>query len=246
MSTLLLVQLLPDREAMARWAGAQGLLRATHGQQQADDDGYLLHALLSAAFGAHAPKPFVDRQPMRDNRILGYVSASTAAISELPYPKPLIARALGWDRMSTREMPALWRAGRKLSFEVRARPIVRSRDADSNSIDEIDIAPYRARREPHITREQAYAEWLARELARGGAASLTQFFLNAFKRSRVVRKTHADARRAITVEGPDAWFSGHLRVEDGDAFAALLHRGVGRHRAFGFGCLVIAPPGVLA
>lgn len=246
MSSLSLVQMLPDREAMARWAGAQGLLRPAANQQQPDDDGYILHALLSAAFGAHAPKPFVDRQPKRDNRILGYVCAKPGDIDALPYPDPLIGRALGWDRKSAREMPDAWRNGRELSFEVRARPIIRSRSGDSRAIDEIDIAPYRARREPDITREQAYADWLAREFARGNAASLTQFALTAFRRSRVLRKTHGDARRAISIEGPDAWFAGHLRIQDASAFSALLQRGVGRHRAFGFGCLVVAPPGVLA
>ena len=45
---------------------------------------------------------------------------------------------------------------------------------------------------------------------------------------------------------PDAWLRGHLEIRDGEAFSALLQRGVGRHRAFGYGCLLIAPRGVLA
>jgi CRISPR system Cascade subunit CasE len=43
-------------------------------------------------------------------------------------------------------------------------------------------------------------------------------------------------------EGPDAVLEGVLEVVDGEAFAALLRRGVGRHRAFGFGMLLLRPP----
>jgi len=32
-------------------------------------------------------------------------------------------------------------------------------------------------------------------------------------------------------------------VQDPQAFAALLARGLGRHRSFGYGCLLLAPPG---
>jgi CRISPR system Cascade subunit CasE len=36
-------------------------------------------------------------------------------------------------------------------------------------------------------------------------------------------------------------FSGLLQVEDAAAFTALLARGIGRHRAFGFGMLLLKP-----
>jgi CRISPR system Cascade subunit CasE len=35
---------------------------------------------------------------------------------------------------------------------------------------------------------------------------------------------------------------GELTVADPDAFSALLARGVGRHRAFGYGMLLLRPP----
>ncbi|MEE8524028.1 MAG: type I-E CRISPR-associated protein Cas6/Cse3/CasE [Thermoanaerobaculia bacterium] len=44
-------------------------------------------------------------------------------------------------------------------------------------------------------------------------------------------------------ERPDALLTGTLEVTDPDAFATLLARGVGRHRAFGFGMLLLRPPG---
>ena len=40
---------------------------------------------------------------------------------------------------------------------------------------------------------------------------------------------------------PDATLQGTLAVVDSGAFQALLARGVGRHRAFGFGMLLLRP-----
>ena len=37
--------------------------------------------------------------------------------------------------------------------------------------------------------------------------------------------------------------TGTLTVTDPQAFAALLSGGVGRHAAFGFGMLLLSPPG---
>ncbi|MFG1478963.1 type I-E CRISPR-associated protein Cas6/Cse3/CasE [Xanthobacter sp. V4C-4] len=35
---------------------------------------------------------------------------------------------------------------------------------------------------------------------------------------------------------------GTLSVRDAEAFGVLLARGVGRHRAFGYGMLLLSPP----
>jgi CRISPR system Cascade subunit CasE len=43
-------------------------------------------------------------------------------------------------------------------------------------------------------------------------------------------------------EGPDATMSGTLRIDDPSAFASALSHGIGRHRTFGFGMLLLAPP----
>ena len=49
------------------------------------------------------------------------------------------------------------------------------------------------------------------------------------------------SRRLRWVEGPDTVMSGELQTSDPDAFARLLARGIGRHRAFGFGMLLLRP-----
>ncbi len=106
-----------------------------------------------------------------------------------------------------------------------------------------DIKPHRA---------DVYAEWLAQQL--GSAASLHGEApeLMCFRRSRVLRGAGRGAGakggtgRGIGgrgIEGPEALLYGTLEVEDGPAFAKLVARGVGRHRAFGLGMLLLRPGG---
>lgn len=106
-----------------------------------------------------------------------------------------------------------------------------------------------------VTREAVYTDWLAQRL--DGAATIEHALLRDFRRTRTRRSTHAGqgaggggggnagtaAPRTRPVEGPDAVMTGTLAVTDADAFADLLARGVGRHAAFGFGMLLLAPPG---
>ena len=101
-----------------------------------------------------------------------------------------------------------------------------------------------------LTREQVYAQWLADHLKtrsrqdqgkdlplKGGANLDTESVtLVSFQRTRAHRKLH---RRHI--EGPDAVMRGILTVTDPDAFAETLAHGIGRHRAYGYGMLLLRP-----
>ena len=152
--------------------------------------------------------------------------------------------------MVAKAMPTQWREGERLSFEVRVAPVVRSRSARPDAIVEVDAAYHASLAgEAPGDREQAYGRWLQRELARGGAAALQGWRSHAFGLTRVARRAQAEAGvvgRSLS-QGllPDLTVRGELTVGDGAAFAALLARGLGRHRAFGYGCLLLAPAGVL-
>jgi CRISPR system Cascade subunit CasE len=69
--------------------------------------------------------------------------------------------------------------------------------------------------------------------------------MEQFRMLDVMRKTQKgemdEPRRQRAVGGPDALLVGQLRVIDPDAFADLIARGVGRHRSFGFGLLMLRP-----
>lgn len=240
--SLTLLRLRPDRAALARWA-------ARHRLVEGDDTGYAWHGALRAVYGDAAPRPFVDRLSRDADELLAYsTQPAPALLSRLQQADllPLLRLALQPERADARVLPTQFASGRELSFEVRVRPVRRSRQgARSGSVDEIDVAVPAALQ--GLDRESAYVQWLTTELARGEAAVLLGARLQGFRRLRVQRVARGAGQRHVHhVEGPDAWMQGHLRVRDSAAFAQLLERGIGRHRAFGYGCLLLARPGVLA
>ena len=138
-------------------------------------------------------------------------------------------------------MPAAWRNGRRLGFEVRTCPVVRGeRERDAYLI---EVERAKAASETPISREEIYARWLTRLLERDGAARVVTGSLSlvGFRRVRVLRQAHAQRPRRQSVERPDALMTGELEVGDSERFLHLLARGVGRHRTFGFGMLLLRP-----
>ena len=88
------------------------------------------------------------------------------------------------------------------------------------------------------TREQVYRDWLQGQIERRGGASLDldSTRLVSYQRTRAYRKSH---RRHT--EGPDAVLQGVLTVTEPSAFTALLAHGIGRHRSYGYGMLLLRP-----
>jgi CRISPR system Cascade subunit CasE len=92
-----------------------------------------------------------------------------------------------------------------------------------------------------VDREAVYREWLADHLARQGGVTIRTSRVKAFQRARLVRRTQGAERQAHLAERPDVVLDGELLVADPADFAKMLARGVGRHRAFGFGMLLLKP-----
>lgn len=63
--------------------------------------------------------------------------------------------------------------------------------------------------------------------------------LEGFRIVRLLRKAEGAGRRDFLA--PQAKLGGILTVQDGTAFQTLLARGIGRHRAFGYGMLLLRP-----
>ena len=90
-----------------------------------------------------------------------------------------------------------------------------------------------------VDREQTYREWLGQRLGGAGGARLIEGRLLGFKRERMVRRTTGPDRRSSNLERPDALIEGVLEVIESNAFSTLLKGGIGRHRAFGYGMLLL-------
>lgn len=243
-----------DVNAFHRWAGSRDLIA-----QNTFDIGYALHCLLVESFGSDlAPKPFramISRptpNQRRNGTFYGYTQCDAAALcaAAAMYADPLQSKILPASRIESKPMPTTWQIDQRLGFEVLIRPVVRpkkrrlnTRDGIRHSGAETDVWQWEASQYPQRTmarsREDVYIEWLAAQLARRGGAELDKSAtrLQSFQRVRAVRK-----HRSHTTEGPHAVLQGTLAVTDVDAFTSLIAHGIGRHRAYGYGMLLLRPP----
>ncbi len=172
--------------------------------------------------------------------------------------------------LATRAVPAL-PSGTRLAFRARVCPTVRTkrpapgetarrsraRDVDAwlaERLGDWRALPPSEWPEPfdvHADRERVYRTWLSRELGTprpdakplaidAPAAEVVDAKLVEF-RSEPFRRDRPRTPRSSPAKRPNAVLAGTLRVVDPTAFRALLARGVGRHRAYGFGMLVLRP-----
>jgi CRISPR system Cascade subunit CasE len=236
--TFQLMRMQPDSVALAAWAIRHGVLSPD------GDYGYALHGLLSAAFGEQAPRPF--RYMGNKQGLLAYTLENLETLRQhASLATPDVARALGLDALDARPFPSAWKEGQTLGFEVRVRPVIRAKDGRERDafLHAADAIPA-AEGDGIAQRALIYGDWLTKHFAVDGAAKTVQAQMEEFRLTRVLRKAGTGQngkRKSHAVTGPDTVFKGQLQVGNPDAFARLLARGVGRHRAFGFGMLLLKP-----
>ena len=218
------------------------------GDKRLADPDHAMHCLLTEGFGELAPKPFrlITPRGQSTGFLYGYARADAAALRDAAasYADPEHCRALPPEKLDSKTMPADWPPGKRLGFEVRVRPTRRINRPAGNSGQSrtIERDAYQMQAEDAAketrSREEVYVEWLRERLQQSGGASLESAGLQSFQRHRAHRKLHGRSS-----EGPDALLRGVLTITDPAAFAGLLARGVGRHRAYGYGMLLLRPPG---
>ena len=209
------------------------------------DEGFAMHKLLVESFGENAPQPYRIIAPRGGLRgsLYGYSAADAAALrrAAAELACPLQAKALPPALIDSKLMPADWHVGRRLGFEALLRPVVRSsgrgeRDAFLRASPPYGDNGAAAGEAPSLAngRADAYAEWLAPRLERGGArldfAELAQF--------RLTRAWRMGKARAL---GPQALMRGALTVVDPALFYKALSGGIGKHKAYGYGMLLLRP-----
>ena len=228
-----------DVNAFHRWAGSRGLI-----SRNAFDEGFAMHCLLVESFGDIAPKPFrviIPRDRRRSGVLYGYCQGDADALLEAAatYADPLQDKVLPASRIDSKKMPSSWRLSLRLGFEVLVRPIVRRARGAQNSGAEMDAFQWEACRHPkggmERSREEVYSDWLADRLNRRGA-QLDKATLTSFERVRTVRKLRAHAS-----EGPRAVMQGTIIITDPGDFSELLACGIGRHKSYGYGMLLLRP-----
>ena len=244
-----------DMRAFNRWVGQRGLLR-----RGAFDPDFALHILLSAMFGKRALQPFrlFWSERRRAASLYAYADADHEALQDVAAvaAPPDCITLLNPAALRSKPMPSTFADGRRLGFDLRVRPvrrlrrdvqdtqagaaISRGREVDAFRLALMQRFPDGWRelgapaRQSGVSRESTYTAWLAERLA--GAASIEECQLSSFSRSRAVR---GDGQGP---EGPDATLHGTLCVQDPETFARRLREGVGRHRAYGYGMMLLRPP----
>lgn len=245
---LYLLHTQPDAHLLATWM----VRHRTH------DEGEALHGLLRAAFGTAAPQPFHYLDEARG--LLAYTPLDAQAlatqVAKAVDADPLAARTLGLtasvqhNGYRLRPYPTQWAQGQVLGFEVRVRPTVRGTKGEQDAFLHA-VAQAGGKDGAPVQRETVYAQWLRAQLSPRegqprqpwqGAVELLDVQLQAFARSPITRRSQPGTggeRKGRVIDGPDATLTGRLCVANPDAFAQLLARGVGRHRSYGFGMLLL-------
>ena len=237
-ASLHMIQMVLDRR-FQQWVAERKLA------PRADDLGYATHSLLREAFGTLAPGPIrlIDRGAS-GLTLLAYATVTADALRDQARAQclPEVWEAGAIDRLAAKPMPASWPIGRTFAFEVRVRPTVRQdRNGDRARTREVDAFP--ATPERPTTRERVYAAWLAHRLKESSGVTFEEADIRLMSFHRVLAHRRGGDRVLRAVEGPDAVVAGELNVADPAAFSALIARGVGRHRAFGYGMVLLRPSG---
>ena len=237
MTRLHLISLPLELRPFRQWAAARKI---------GTDEGRALHHLLGETFGKGALQPFrlmvapgaysgtLYAYTLSDQDSLQQTARETGLPDALDVCNP--------DRLSIKTMPKCWSEGRRLAFDLRARPVRRllkpagkfakGAEMDAFLLEALRRFPGGPPADGGIEREAVYRDWLAERLT--GAARLKQVRIARLERSTVQRGDKSP-------EGPDATFHGELVITDATAFAKTLAAGVGRHTAYGYGMLLLRP-----
>ena len=243
--TLHLLRFDPDMARATQWFASENLL-----PRNTEDGGYAWHALLAASFGkVLAPKPFhLLSRRNRPVQLLAYSGNAPATLlaHAQSFADPQAFASLRLDNpagIAAKLMPDFTQ-GRRLGYSLRVRPTVRSdRDGDRTRIRERDAylaALDAADVDAPPDRASVYLTWANARLEQGGAKVLSAR-IDGHERVETLRRD--SARNLKSVQGHTASISGVIEVTDPERFQNLLARGVGRHRAFGYGMLLLSPPG---
>ncbi len=232
MTALHLIRLRVHTPPLMRFARDQNLLG-----ERDDSFGYLLHAWLAAAFGTTAPKPF--RFDARRSELLGYGvhPARDMMAHAATFAMPQTTAVLVSESLASKPMPVQWPEGKRLQLHVEACPVSRKDDEEKDVyLRALDRAGNNA-----PNRSEVYQAWLRRQIEPAVHVERIEI-TGLIQRHRLLRPDRRGAERRLrVVERPSVTFLAEVRIRDSQNFHQLLARGVGRHRAFGFGMVLLAP-----
>lgn len=204
-------------------------------QKDVIDNGYAVHACLNEVFREHAPSPFaiVGSNGKRLD-VLAYSNYSIEQLKEdaktdsLPYAYECI----DWDAMRSKKMPLLPKES-VFDFKIRMCPVRRQKKKELD----VYLSEVFSKRSSSLDRLETYSNWFAELLTAKCGAESAELKVEAFRLASLERR---DSDRVIKrLRRPDVTFSGTLMIRDEEQFYRSLSKGFGRHKAFGFGMILL-------
>lgn len=215
------------------------------------DEGYLVHCVLTELWQEFSPAPFMLKGRGRAVDVWGYspVAADALVTRAVEFGDPqLLAAFDGIDSISSKIMPR-FPVGRLVGFLTRVCPVVRlAKNSNGHKAGaEMDayVAKLFATDDRRPSREEVYTSWFRDRLgdATTSGVEIVRLAISGMNRRRLLRRTQGVKREAHLLERPDVHIEGDLKIVDPEAWLRTLARGVGRHKAFGFGAILVVPPG---
>ena len=242
MDTLHMIQCTLDPKAFMAFAQEQGL---DPGRDELDL-GYLGHAWLRAAFGDLAPRPWRLLMPRRQNRrrpnrILAYSDQPAEALADhmARFATPSVSAVCPPGAVLGKALPQEWPANRHYAFEALCCPV--GRKARTGKEKDIFLIEADNAGKNTLDRPEVYRRWFKNRAESTGGIVVKDVSLEGFRLNKILRKTQDQPREARRGLRPQAVFHGVLLARDGESLLNLLRRGIGRHRAFGFGMILLRP-----
>ncbi len=246
-----------DLRKFHRWTSNRELIR-----KGVFDRGYAFHVFLSSTFGKSMLQPFRIFAPTqgRTASIYAYSTKDKSSLKEIAdlVATPDCLEVLNFEDILSKPMRFEFPSGQEIGFDVRIRPVRRLiRDLyDSKSQktfskgSEMDVFSVNAiRRYPEgwiekesvarkqgESRSKVYIDWLIERMGNSVTIDLENCSLRSYERTRLWRGDK------VGFEGPDAVIQGNLIVNRVEEFATQVRDGIGRHRAYGYGMLLLRPP----
>ncbi len=231
-----MLEIVIDMPALHRYAHHVGILNSGAG-----DYGYILHAWLHHALGPLAPRPWrLDLKQTSRPRVLGYTLHDFPEVKQYlcDFASPMVHAVAGGIAGKTVHP---FSGGRRLGFEVLCCPVVRQA---RTGIEKDVFLVQDEGRESQLDRASIYSEWVKKQIELRAGAQVAFIQLAGFSLLEHVRKGPKVTRpRTWTkIVRPSALMQGELIVKDQNAFMQAVATGIGRHKAFGYGMLLLRPP----
>ena len=235
MAKLYLMQATLDMVNLARYAA----------EQRHSDPDRTAHCLVVESFGRNRmPKPFVIKTRLRDGELKGTLLAYTQLTAQelrnaaSQHQKLAHSAVMDPSSINTVGVPDQWSEGQSIHFEVRIRPTKRSSNRDAGhpkSEQDIYLGS-----EENSNRAETYCRWLTNLIRRQGGLQTTPdtMVMTQFAMRRVRRQNSSQ-----WTTGPDATIVGTAIVVNPDRVKTALTSGLGRHKGYGYGMLLIRPSG---